>query len=165
MSLLIARGDLADVPDADRLIREAAQWLIASNQELWGPEEVSYDVLLRVAEAGELIMGRVHGDPAACMYLHKEDRLFWPETKTGEAFYIHRLAVARTYKGQGFSHAMLSWAEEEARRQGRSHLRLDCEPRPKLLALYQSAGFLRVDPGTVQVGRHFVVRHEKRVNL
>ena len=58
---------------------------------------------------------------------------------------------------------MLAWAENETRASGRSCLRLDCEPRDKLLALYRDAGFTRVDPGTIQVGRHFVVRHEKRV--
>jgi hypothetical protein len=58
---------------------------------------------------------------------------------------------------------MLEWAEDETKRQGRKFLRLDCEPRSKLLALYRDAGFMRIDPETIQVGRHFVVRHEKRV--
>ena len=163
MELIIYRGSLDDVPDADQLIHEAADWLIQAGMPLWGPEETSHEELVRVARAGELIMGRIHGEPATCMYLHDEDRLFWPETRTGEAFYVHRLAVARKYKAQGFARSMLDWAEQETRGRGRTHLRLDCEPRPKLLAIYQAAGFVRIDPGTIQVGRHFVVRHEKRV--
>jgi GNAT superfamily N-acetyltransferase len=163
MNLLIARGGMDDVPDADRLIREAADWLIAAGIPLWGPEETSFEELLRVTEANELVMGRVDGEAATCMYLHQEDRLFWPETRLGEAFYVHRLAVARKFKGLGFARAMLDWAEQEARGTGRTHLRLDCEPRPKLLAIYRNAGFLRFDPEPIQVGRHFVVRHEKRV--
>jgi len=152
-----------DVPDADRLIREAADWLNDAGMTLWGPEETSYEDLLRVAQADELVMGRVDGKAASCMYLHHEDRLFWPQARPGEAFYIHRLAVARKFKGIGFSRAMLDWSVEEARRAGRTHLRLDCEPRPKLLAIYRNADFLRIDPEPIQVGRHFVVRHEKRV--
>ena len=163
MSLLIARGGMADVPEADILIREAADWLTAAGMTLWGPEETSYDELMRVAREGELVMGRVEGEAAACMYLHKEDRIFWPQTALGEAFYVHRLAVARKFAGLGFSRAMLDWAEKEARSCRRPYLRLDCEPRPKLLALYRDAGFLRIDPEPIQVGRHFVVRHEKRV--
>ncbi len=163
MSLVIARGGMDDVPEADRLIHEAADWLIAAGMALWGPEETSHEELVRVARAGELVMGRVSGQAATCMYLHDEDRLFWTDTKPGEAFYVHRLAVARKFKGQGFSRAMLDWGEAETRRQKRQFLRLDCEPRPKLLAIYHAAGFRRVDPGTIQVGRHFVVRHEKRV--
>jgi GNAT superfamily N-acetyltransferase len=163
MTLSICRGGTTDLADADRLIREAADWLIAACMPLWGPEETSYEELVNVAKAGELVMGRVDGEAAACMYLHSEDRLFWPQVPSGEAFYVHRLAVARKFARQGFARAMLAWAEEETRVSGHWYLRLDCEPRPKLLALYRDAGFTRVDPGTIQVGRHFVVRHEKRV--
>jgi GNAT superfamily N-acetyltransferase len=163
MNLSISRGGMADLSDADRLIREAADWLIAAGMPLWGPEETSYEELVNVTKAGELVMGRVDGDTAACMYLHNEDRLFWPQVPLGEAFYVHRLAVARKFAKHGFARAMLAWAEAETRKKGRLYLRLDCEPREKLLALYRDAGFTRIDPGTILVGRHFVVRHEKRV--
>jgi len=163
MSLIVARGGMTDVPEAGILIREAADWLIAAGMPLWGPEETSHDELVRVARDGELVMGRIDGEAVSCMYLHNEDRLFWPEVPLGEAFYIHRLAVARKFAGRGHARAMLAWAENETRRRGRKFLRLDCEPRPKLLALYRDAGFTRVDPGTIQVGRHFVVRHMKPV--
>jgi GNAT superfamily N-acetyltransferase len=165
MRLVIGRGGLEDVPDADRLIREAADWLTQAGKTLWGSEETSHDALLQVARAGELVMGRVEDEAVSCMYLHGEDREFWPHTAPGEAFYVHRLAVARAYAGQGVSRLMLGWAEGEAKRCGRAHLRLDCEPRAKLLALYRDAGFVRIDAEPIQVGRHFVVRHEKRVGI
>jgi GNAT superfamily N-acetyltransferase len=163
MTLLIARGTLDDVPETDRLIRATADWLIKKGEPLWGPNETSLDELMGVTQAGELIVGRVAGEIATCMYLHDEDRLFWPQVQPGEAFYIHRLAVARDFAGRGYAHAMLDWAAHEARRRGRPFLRLDCEPRAKLLALYASAGYSRVDPKPIQVGEHFVVRHERRV--
>ncbi len=163
MTLLIARGSLDDVPETDRLIRATADWLIKKGEKLWGPNETSLDELMRVTQAGELIVGRVAGELATCMYLHDEDRLFWPQVSPGEAFYIHRLAVAREFAGRGYAHAMLDWAVSEARSKGRPFLRLDCEPRAKLLALYASAGYSRVDSAPIQVGEHFVVRHERRV--
>jgi hypothetical protein len=58
---------------------------------------------------------------------------------------------------------MLEWAAREARSKGRALLRLDCEPRAKLLALYQSAGYRRIDEAPIEVLGHFVVRHEKRL--
>jgi GNAT superfamily N-acetyltransferase len=163
MTLVIARAGMEVVSEADALIHEAADWLIAKGEPLWGPNETSFDELLRVAHAGELIMGRIAHEPVACMYLHNEDRVFWPHDKPGEAFYVHRLAVARKYAGRGYAHAMLRWAEDEVRAKRRRFLRLDCEPRAKLLGLYASAGFTRIDASPIQVGEHFVVRHEKPI--
>ena len=97
------------------------------------------------------------------MYLHNEDRVFWPDARDGEALYVHRLAVARRFAGRGLSMIMLEWSVREAKRLGRDYLRLDCEPRAKLLTLYQRAGFTPVDAAPIQVGRHFVVRHERPV--
>jgi GNAT superfamily N-acetyltransferase len=163
VNLVIARAGMESVAEADVLIREAAGWLVAKGEPLWGPNETSYDELVQITQAGELITGRIGGELAACMYLHNEDKLFWPHDPPREAFYIHRLAVARKYAGRGCSHAMLAWAVEETRRERRSYLRLDCEPRPKLLALYRNAGFMRVDEKPIEVIGHFVVRHEKCV--
>ena len=161
--LRIARGTLDDVADADSLIRATADWLIKKGEPLWGPNETSHDELERVARAGELVIGRLNNELATCMYLHDEDRVFWPQVPPGEALYVHRLAVARKFAGRGYAHAMLAWAVSEARAKGRAVLRLDCEPRAKLLALYESAGYTRIDPEPIQVGEHFVVRHERRV--
>ncbi|HEX3485731.1 MAG TPA: GNAT family N-acetyltransferase [Micropepsaceae bacterium] len=163
IGLVIARAGMEAVPETDVLIREAADWLIAKGEPLWGPNETSYDELVRVARAGELVTARIGSELAACMYLHNEDSLFWPEATPGEAFYIHRLAVARKYAGRGYAQRMLAWAETETHRQHRRYLRLDCEPREKLLALYRTAGFARIDAAPIPVGEHFVVRHEKPI--
>ena len=141
MSLVIARAGMEAVPEADALIHEAADWLIAKGEPLWGPNETSFEELVRVARTGELVMGRL----------------------AGEALYVHRLAVARKFAGRGFARAMLDWSEDEVRSRGRRFLRLDCEPREKLLGLYRSAGFVPVDSKPIQVGPHFVVRHEKPI--
>ncbi len=162
--LAITRAGMEAVPDVYDLIRDIAQWLIDRGDALWGEEEISRDELVRVAQAGELITGRVDGAIASCMYLHHEDRVFWPEARPDKALYVHRLGVARQFAGAGFSRAMLDWALREARSMGRDFVRLDCEPRPKLLALYRNAGFTPVDPGPIQVGKHWVVRQQKATN-
>jgi GNAT superfamily N-acetyltransferase len=161
MRLVITRGTPDDVAETDALIRATAEWLIAKGEPLWGPNETSLHELKHVARIGELVVGRVAGDLATCMFLHDEDRLFWPHVAAGEALYIHRLAVARKFAGRGYAHAMLDWAADEARAKSRRFLRLDCEPRAKLLSLYRGAGYQRIDPEPIQVREHFVVRHEK----
>lgn len=165
MTLVIARAGMEAVAQTDALMHEAANWLVAKGEPLWEPNDLSYDELINVAKARELITGRIGEALAACMYLQNQDMLFWPQDEPGQAFYVHRLAVARRYAGQGHAHAMLAWAEAETRRKNRPFLRLDCEPRPKLLALYRSAGFVRVDADPIEVIGHFVVRHEKRLGL
>ena len=157
----IARAGMKAVPEVHALIQEAARWLSARGEPLWGEEETSGEELIRVACAGELVTGTIAGALCACMYLHNDDRMFWPDARDGEALYLHRLAVARHCAGLGYSYAMLDWAQRETDRMGRKYLRLDCEPRPKLLALYRNAGFTAVDISPIQVGRHFVVRHQK----
>jgi GNAT superfamily N-acetyltransferase len=162
-NLRISRAGPEAIPEVHALILEAARWLIAKGEPLWGEPETSGEELARVARAGELVTGRIGPELCACMYLHNEDPVFWPGAAAGEALYIHRLAVARRFAGRGFSCSMLDWAAGEARGIGRDFLRLDCEPRPKLLALYRDAGFRAVDPTPIQVGIHFVVRHQKPV--
>ena len=162
-NLDIARAGMEAVPEVHVLICDAARWLIEKGEPLWGDEETSGPGLAHVARSGELIIARSDGELCACMYLHNQDRVFWPAARDSEALYVHRLAVARRFAGRGISLLMLDWAAREAKRMGRDYLRLDCEPRPKLLALYQHAGFTPVDAAPVQVGRHFVVRHEKPV--
>ena len=78
MALIITRAGMEAIPEADVLIREAADWLIAKGEPLWGPNETASEELTRVARDGELVIGRIDGVPATCMYLHGEDRLFWP---------------------------------------------------------------------------------------
>jgi GNAT superfamily N-acetyltransferase len=159
--LQIARAGMDVVPEVHALICEAADWLIDKGEPLWGEEETSGEELERIAHAGELVVARCHAELCACMYLHNEDRVFWPDARSNEALYVHRLAVARCFAGRGYGLTMLDWAAQEVRRIGRDYLRLDCEPRPKLLALYRRAGFVAIDPAPIQVGRHFVVRHER----
>ncbi len=161
LSLEIGRAGIEAFPEVHALIREAAQWLIDRGEPLWGEQETSGEELARVAQAGELVIAHADRELCACMYLHNEDVVFWPEARLGEALYIHRLAVARRFAGRGFARAMLDWAASEAMRTSRKYLRLDCEPRPKLLALYRNAGFTPVDPSPVRVGTHFVLRHHK----
>jgi GNAT superfamily N-acetyltransferase len=161
--LQIARAGMEAFPEVHALILEAAQWLVQKGEPLWDHEQTSGDELAQVARAGELIIARNAGELSACMYLHNVDPMFWPEARQGEALYVHRLAVARRFAGLGYARAMLDWAAREAKSTGRCYLRLDCEPRPKLLALYRDAGFVPVDDVPVQVGGHLVVRHQKRV--
>jgi GNAT superfamily N-acetyltransferase len=158
----IARATVSDAQQAEAILREVSQWLIMVDRKLWAQSEISREDIARVAERGELVIGRKNGEGIACMYLQKADPLFWPQAKVDEALYVHRLAVRRRFAGQGLAQQMLDWAALEARRLSRACVRLDTEMRPALLRLYESAGFARVDPEPIVVGGHAVVRLERR---
>lgn len=65
-------------------------------------------------------------------------------------------------QGRGLAHALLAGAARETREAGCAFLRLDTAAnRPKLRALYESAGFRAVDEVTVR--GFFVVRYELAV--
>jgi GNAT superfamily N-acetyltransferase len=67
--------------------------------------------------------------------------------------------VARRFKGQGVSTALLTWAVEHARALGRRYVRLDCDhSRPKLRELYERFGFQF--HSYRQVGPYYVARYE-----
>jgi GNAT superfamily N-acetyltransferase len=160
----IARATVSDAQQAEAILREVSQWLIALGRKLWDQSEIFGEDIARVAERGELVIGRENGEAIACMYLQKADPLFWPKAKGDEALYVHRLAVRRRFAGQALAQQMLDWAALEAIRLGRTHVRLDTEMRPALLHLYERAGFVRVDREPIVVGGHSVVRLERRVS-
>ena len=109
------------------------------------------------------MLGFDGGRAVGCLYLQVDDDAFWPAALVHEALYVHRLAVLRSEAGRGWSRRLLDWAADEARRRGRVCLRLDTELRPKLIALYESTGFVCVDEEPITVGTHKVVRFERRV--
>jgi len=100
-------------------------------------------------------------DPVGTMLVATTDEDFWPEDAPGVALYVHKLAVARRAAGRGVAQALLRQAEIETAAAAIPHLKLDCRAdRPKLQALYESAGFQRVDERVVFGWLH-VVRYEK----
>jgi len=88
-----------------------------------------------------------------------EDLLFWPDIEQGDSAFVHRLVVARAFKGQGVSTALLDWSVEHARAMGKHFLRLDCDAeRMKLRELYERFGF-RLHSYR-QVTSYYVARYE-----
>jgi GNAT superfamily N-acetyltransferase len=140
-----------------------ARWLEARGEKLWDSNEISEADVRGHAEQRELVLGFENGRPVACLYLQAEDPLYWPEARAGEALYVHRLAVCRAQAGRGWSRRLLDWSADETRRRGRALLRLDTELRPKLMALYEGAGFVRFDDTLFGAGTHRVVRYERVV--
>ncbi|MBB6053252.1 GNAT family N-acetyltransferase [Armatimonas rosea] len=158
----VARATVDEAPLAAAILLEVSEWLVAIGQKNWEPEWFTPESMVPNAERGELWLAWDGSDPVGTMLVAATDEDFWPEDAPGAALYVHRVAVARRAAGRGVSQALLRQAEAETVAAGVPYLKLDCRAdRPKLRALYEAAGFQRVDERTVFGWLH-VVRYEKR---
>jgi GNAT superfamily N-acetyltransferase len=156
--------DGRDLDNLARLLLEAARWLEEKGEPMWRPDELTPDALLAKYRPGEMRLGWLEGEPVATMVLQDEDPSFWPDAPTGEALFLHKLAVARRHAGRGLSHAMLNAAGEQARALGKAYLRLDCAAyRPGLRGVYELYGFRCV--GRRMVGPFDTAFYELEVGL
>jgi len=152
----------ADVHRASAIMNEAAGWLSGMGETLWFPEELTPERLMPSIEVGELHLILMNGKAVGTVIFQLSDRLYWPDMPEGDAAYIHKIILMRSLAGRGISRHIIEWARNKAKGLGMSYLRLDTEAaRPKLCALYESAGFARHSER--QVGRHYVVRYEMRL--
>jgi GNAT superfamily N-acetyltransferase len=159
MPITIRSASAADTPYVSAILTEAAQWLAQNGQVMWRDSELLPDRLAADVTEGLFFLAEQDGVPAGTLKFQLEDPLFWPDQPTGQAAYVHRLAVRRQFSGGGISQALLTWAVDRTRSLNRRHLRLDCEAsRLKLRAIYEHFGFLHHSDR--QVGPYYVSRYE-----
>ena len=143
----------------EHLLREAAQWVDALGAVMWDEGELDSTRIAGEVARGQFLVADVDGTIAGAIRFQLEDRLFWPDLPQEESAFVHRLVVARAFKGQGISTALLASSVERARATGRRFLRLDCDAeRAKLRALYEQFGF-RLHSYR-QVTSYYVARYE-----
>ena len=128
------------------ILQEGAEWLRQQGREMWTPEELTEERLLKQNGIHEMFIGYANGEPAATMILQETDPMMWPEeSKRPDSLYAHKLCVRRAMAKTGCSTAMIEWAKDEVLRRDKTFLRLDCAAdRPKLCAFYESHGFGKV---------------------
>ena len=128
------------------LLQEAAARMIRQKTPMWQPENLTEEKLLAQYAAEEMFVGYCKGKPAFTCALQERDDAFWGEGSGGDgALYIHKVAVADAFIRQGMVYKLFAFAEAEARRRGKTRLRLDCrEDRVKVRAIYDRYGFQNV---------------------
>ena len=144
---------------------EVSSWLESIAQPLWASGDFDVASTEAAARNRELVVEVAGSELAACMRLTSSDPTFWPSEAHDSAVYVHKLAVARAYAGEGWTQSMLNWAAEYARLSGAQALRLDCDLRDKLVQLYSRCGFLAFDPEPITCGGYSVLRFERRIRL
>ena len=131
------------------IIEEVAAWGAAKGMPSWspgsftGPESVGHSRLRGDIASGGLHLMWQRDRPVGTFSLLERDPMFWPDGGDA-AMYLHRFAVSRSAAGAG--RFAVEWCLREARRRGRSCVRLDClADNPGIRRYYEGFGFTAVD--------------------
>jgi GNAT superfamily N-acetyltransferase len=139
----------ADVADILDILREGAGRMAEKGSGEWAVAKLTQAMAMPFVERGEFLVARVGREVVGCCTLTRADPEFWPEDPPGEAAYIHRLAVRRSFAGGLVTRRLVAHCLGLARGWGCRALRLDCHPR--IHQIYVGLGFSHVDTGDVRL--------------
>ncbi|ULL15660.1 GNAT family N-acetyltransferase [Paenibacillus sp. H1-7] len=135
-----------ELPLFSSILLEGARWLAERGMTMWSEEQVAAEKLMKNHRMHEMMIGYYDGESAAVMILQEADAVMWPEDPPGEALYLHKLCVRRSFAQTGISQAMIDWAKLEAKQASKRYVKLDCAAdRPALVSFYTRQGFLKVN--------------------
>lgn len=161
--LAIRQARPEDARQIAAILNAAGAWLHSRGMPMWLPAELNEERLRGDVEAGLHYVAEVRGEVAGTIRFQLEDFEYWPDRPSGEAAYVHRLAIRRELAGGGVGAALLDWAAARAASLGFRWLRLDCDrDRSRLRAFYEREGF--VHHSDRQVGPFLVARYQRRVD-
>jgi predicted N-acetyltransferase YhbS len=147
-----------DAETSAAIIEEVAAWGASEGFPNWipgsftGPESVGLSRLRGDIAGDNLYLVWRGVSPVATFSLLERDPIFWPDAGD-DALYLHRFAVRRAAAGAG-RHAV-AWCMREARRRGRSFVRLDClADNPGIRRYYERFGFAAVDETAIEATRY-----------
>ena len=157
----IYKASPADIPEIMSLIRAAVKKMIAGGLFQWDEHYPNIDIITDDVKARNLFKILENDRIAGVMVLNEQyppeyDDLVW-EDKGRRFLCVHRLCVHPDFQGRGYSKKLMRFAEEHAKKNGRSSIRLDTNTgNQKALALYDSLDYRRVGTVRFRMG-HFQV--------
>ncbi|MBP1994408.1 GNAT family N-acetyltransferase [Paenibacillus eucommiae] len=135
----------AELEEVSSILNETALWLKNKGEEMWKSDQVSVQKLRDSYKMKEIYLGFLESAAVATMILQEEDSLYWPNVRTNESLFLHKLAVRREFAKKGLSSEMLDEAKSLAKKNHKKYVRLDCAAdRPQLCGFYEMNGFKKV---------------------
>ncbi|GGO29938.1 GNAT family N-acetyltransferase [Microbispora bryophytorum] len=149
--LTLRRATPADLQGVIALLARTAGWLNGLGVRQWPAagfpaeriEPLIGEGVMYLLDAGDEA-GR---GPAATIAVdgHADPEFWTAADRPGDALYVHKLAVSRTYSGRGLGEVLLDWAALRAAAHDRPYLRLDCaKDNARLQSYYRKSGFRHV---------------------
>lgn len=133
--------------EAVAVMREVAAWGRSKGYRVWPDEWLTpRELLTGDARPENFCIGTVEGQTACAFILQWADSQYWPDAPEGEAAYLHKLCVRRTFAGRGMTEMVVGAVREECRQRGIPYIRLDTALDEKAVRrIYLRAGFKIVD--------------------
>lgn len=131
-----------DLPLVMEILAEAAARLKEKGIDQWPspPNEHWQRRMAAAIERGEMVTVGIAPNWFGVVRFTWSDP-YWPDDN--QAGYVHSMAVRPAMQGQNAGGAILFWAAQKSRQQGRRFLRLDClAGNGRLRRYYEEQGFI-----------------------
>lgn len=128
------------------ILREAAQWLIDRWDPSWSLLEFEESSFLARYDINNIVVWYHSDIPVCTCVLPWHDPDFWSHVPLWKSWFLHKVAIRRSYAWQWYIRQLLDFAILESQTRNISVLRLDVDPkRPKLCRYYESLWFSYLD--------------------
>lgn len=133
--------------EAVSVMREVAAWGRSKGYRVWPDEWLTEEELLtREVRPENFCIGTIDGETACAFILQWEDSQYWPYAPKGEAVYLHKLCVCRSFAGRGMTKIVTEAIREECQSRSIRYIRLDTALDEQVVRkIYLNAGFKIVD--------------------
>ena len=141
-SITIIRGEQNRASEMLELLQDAARWMESNGIKQWTPGQFNEADILHYFEEREVYLALQNDELIGMFTLQFSDPQYWGPRNDDSYAYLHRLTVARSYRGTGLGSQMLHYAADLAIQKGLKGLRFDTVAHNvKLNGYYQSLGF------------------------
>ncbi len=143
-ALQIRQAQETDLPALMALTRQVVLHLQQTGIEQWDEHYPTAVDFLEDIRAGEFFVAELAGQLLGGICLNTTE-LEGYETADWQAetfLVVHRLLISPEFQGKGIAFQLMTFAEQEARWQGKASVRLDCfTENPRARALYERLGY------------------------
>ena len=126
---MIRKATLKDIDQIIEITKACARFMISQNIYQWNEHYPNKEAFVHDAERGELYVFEVKNLIIGCITISTfMDEEYIPITwltNINNSIYIHRLAINPNDQGKGFAQKLMSYAENMARENNFTSVRLD----------------------------------------
>lgn len=147
MKIRMYKIELAKKEDLNvfhEIIISRCKWLTDKDLNQWKidsyPVRYNIDYFEEQLYENKLFVAKKEGSVCGGFLLKEHDEKYWSDSNKVNAYYIHHLATKIGEKGLG--KIIIEFSKEEAKKNNKDYLRLDCvSHNKKLNEYYQKLGF------------------------